>query len=326
MARRGKWLRAGFTLMELLVVIALLGILLALLLIAVQRSRAVAARSGCQNNLRQIALALQNYQSSHGSFPPGAAPPSHAAALIHLLPFLDQGDKYKQYDLTKDLNLATQVQAQIGDISVFLCPNDPSPGGRAPRGTPFFGRSNYFVNHGTSARFSNADQATAGMFDYALDGRGVRPGQVTDGSSNTVAFSEIKRGNPQDSSPLETDVTWIALTGEWSDDYQPFPECDNFEQHTVFKYTGCQYYRGYFITSFYTHTAVPNYKGRDCVHLDVNQKTTLDRGHQAARSYHPGGVNAAFADGSVHFIRDTISLALWKALGTRAAGDDTSSY
>ncbi|HTU88590.1 MAG TPA: DUF1559 domain-containing protein [Gemmataceae bacterium] len=320
---------AGFTLMELLVVIAIFGVLIGLLLPAVQKVREAAARANCQNNLRQIALALQNYQASDGSLPPGSAPPAKASVLLMLLPFVEQDNRSNQFNLKEDVNAFASVAAKMGDVPLYLCPSDPSPGGRSANNQPpYFGRSNYFANHGAWALFANPDPATAGVFDYSPGNEGIRLTDISDGTSNTVAFAEIKRDNPQGFHPNPLDITWITYADEWASDAEPFPECNNYEEHSFFDYAGCQFYRGFYITGLYTHTAVPNYRGRDCVHIDVTHNAALDRGHQAARSYHQGGVNAAFADGSVHFVRDSISLSAWKALGTRAAGDliDANSF
>ena len=322
--------KAAFTLLELLLVIGIIGVLIGLLLPAVQKARDAAARASCQNNLRQIALGLQNYHSADGSLPPGSSPPSNASALLRLLPFVEQEARFQQFDLKVDLNpLKVQVEAKTGDVPLYLCLSDPSPGGSSPnREPPYFGHSNYFANHGASALFGNSNTATAGVFDYSLEDKGIRLTDVSDGTSNTVAFAEIKRDNPEGPHPNPLDITWITFADEWASDAEPFPECNNYEEHSFFDYAGCQFYRGFYITGLYTHTAIPNYRGRDCVHIDVNVNTALDRGHQAARSYHQGGVNAAFADGSVHFIRDSIGLSVWKALGTRAAGDivDANSF
>jgi prepilin-type processing-associated H-X9-DG protein len=313
---------AGFTLVELLVLLAILAVLAGLLLPAVQRVRAAAARSQCQNNLRQIGLALQHYHAARGSLPPGSAPPAQASALLLLLPYLEQADRFARFDLTQDLTAKTQVEAKTGDVALFLCPSDPSPGGRSLNDEPpYYGRSNYFANHGAAAVLANSDPASAGLFDYSPANQGVRLTDVSDGTSNTVAFAEVKRGNPQNPAPNPADITRIVYPDEWADDLRPFPECDNYGEHELFRYAGCQFYRGFYITGLYTHTAPPNYAGRDCVYLDINGDTPRDKGHQAARSYHRGGVNAAFADGSVHFIRDGISPPVWKALGTRAAAD-----
>src|SRR5262249_20770039 len=94
----------------------------------------------------------------------------------------------------------------------------------------------------------------------------------------------------------------------------PPPACD--APTATLNYTGLEYYSGALVTAFYTHTSPPNYRGRDCI-----RGLALDQGHVAARSYHPGGVNVAFADGSVRFVGDAIGLETWKKIGTRSGGE-----
>jgi prepilin-type N-terminal cleavage/methylation domain-containing protein len=321
---KSQALRSGVTLIEVLVVIGIIAIVMGIAIPAILMTRSSGDRLACQNNLRQVLLGLQNYHSAHGMFPPGAGLPARASPLVMILPFVEQDDRFKQFDLTKDVNVDPgQNPAKAGDVAIYLCPSDSSPGGRlVNRNRPeFLGRCNYLGNHGTSAKFANNDLATAGVFDFNEKNQGVRLTEITDGASNTALYSEIKRGNPQDEGPNPLDITWIVFRDQWASDMEPFPECGNFEDHSVFKYAGCQFFRGFFISGLYTHTSVPNYTGRDCVYIDADGKTAEDRGHQAARSYHKAGVNAGFADGSMRFIGDSISLATWKALGTRAAGD-----
>ena len=103
---------------------------------------------------------------------------------------------------------------------------------------------------------------------------------------------------------------------------RPMAAC-NSPTTSIYSHTGLQYQSGFFITALYTHTVPPNYKGRDCLRFPV-----FDQGHLASRSYHPGGVNVALVDGSVRFIRESIDLDVWKALGTRGGGEviSASSY
>jgi prepilin-type N-terminal cleavage/methylation domain-containing protein len=124
--------RRGFTLIELLVVIAIIGILIALLLPAVQKVREAANRVKCANNLKQIGLAVHNYDSTFQTFPPGAGPLftidtdyadySRASVQALLLPYIEQANKYNQFDLRYDVNGAPQNEAaRLQDVGIYFC-------------------------------------------------------------------------------------------------------------------------------------------------------------------------------------------------------------
>jgi prepilin-type N-terminal cleavage/methylation domain-containing protein/prepilin-type processing-associated H-X9-DG protein len=325
--------KSGFTLIELLVVIAIIALLIGLLLPAVQKVRAAAARTRCTNNLKQIALAAHNYHDAKDRLPPGATPaPGQDSVHVLLLPYLEQTAKYQQFDLTKDafadpVNSAGRTQ----DVPTYLCPADPSagvsldinpPAGVSPGPS---GRSNYYGNVGAHGWWKDASGSVtkparwAGVF--AFDSRN-RLSDITDGTSNTALFAEVKRGAAPDHDQL--DVTQV-LPPQWGapaanptmnpNNLTPPAACTSMAPGN--NLTGLQYYRGSTpLAALYTHTVPPNYAGRDCIAV-----ATGDQFHLAARSYHPGGVNLALADGSVHFIADTILPATWKALGTRSGGE-----
>ena len=319
--------RAGFTLIELLVVIAISAILIALLVPAVQKVRAAAARAQCQNNLKQMGLAAHNYVSTFKKFPPSSGPAptvgtSRASLQAFLLPYLEQSNKYKKFDFTQDINThANNKEARESDVPVYLCPSDISASKFGDNG-----RTNYFGNMGITADAFSTDASTAGMFFSEFTAtiiangnipKSVGVNRVNDGMSNTALFAEIKRGRMDGTTSTATAVDPqdqrqpIALTGAAF--LSPPAACNGLT--SSFRYAGLQYYRHLSITSMYTHTQVPNYQGGDCTDASFN------RSHIQARSYHSDGVNVCIADGSVRFVADNISLTTWKALGTRAAGD-----
>jgi prepilin-type N-terminal cleavage/methylation domain-containing protein/prepilin-type processing-associated H-X9-DG protein len=320
--------RPGFTLIELLVVIAIIAVLIALLVPAVQKVREAAARIHCLNNLKQIALAAHNYHGACNGFPPGATPtPSQASALALLLPYLEQGNLYQQFDLSRDV-YADPVNgaARAQQVPIFLCPSDPSRGYYQDPFPPGYisGKSNYAANLGAHGWWK--EQNGTQVKDPTLNGvfawnSRTRLSDITDGSSNTLLLAEVKRGACPARDNL--DVT-VLMPPAWDNkpynpamnpnNLAPPPACNS--PTTTLNYTGLEYYRGFLITAFYTHTVPPNSRGRDCIRW-----LTFDQGHLAARSYHPGGVNVAFADGSVRFISDSIQLSIWKKLGTRSGGE-----
>jgi prepilin-type N-terminal cleavage/methylation domain-containing protein/prepilin-type processing-associated H-X9-DG protein len=353
--------RAGFTLIELLVVIAIIAVLIALLLPAVQAAREAARRAQCVNNLKQIGLAVHNFESSNNKFPDGAGPVPTATGVgpyirssvqALILPYLEQAALFSTFNLTLDVNNTGENEtARCQQIGAFVCPSDASttkmPGSTVYAGsTGQIGYSNYFGSLGaTAAQLYDTATSTAetntsslGIFNYKMNLTGtlatnpkfrsvestVTIASVTDGTSNTSLFSETRRSPlPVSASAANlVDRSVIHRIAGWDrtvDNYVPrIPDCDTSTQ-TVLAYRGQQYYRGQQFVSTYSHTVPPNYKGFDCM------DTYWGVGHIAARSYHSGGVNVVLADGSVRFVKDSVSIQTWRALGTKAGGEIISA-
>ena len=363
-----KSVRRGFTLIELLVVIAIIAVLIALLLPAVQSAREAARRAQCTNNLKQLGLAVHNFESTNSKFPDGMGPYPIQAGGTRLsvqgliLPFLEQTSLYGTFNFEWDMNGSGQNEtARTQLIGAYLCPSDGKgfrmPGSRIyPASTGYVGQLNYYGNNGaTSAQlYSSTPAATyakqetntglLGVFNVSIDTTGSPPtttvpnpnygkvksattlATITDGTSNTALFSEIRVSSIVYPTPARVpfDLNDVFIPSTWTvpaDNAIPSTACVNGSSYsTRITYRGQQYYRGNIPElCYYNHTMTPNYKKQDCgdpsftgVHLD-------------ARSYHPGGVNAAFCDGSVKFIKDSINLQAWRATGTRGGGEIVSA-
>ncbi len=325
---------AGFTLVELLVVIAIIGILVGLLLPAVQAAREAARRTQCVNNLKQIALGIHNYESVHRCFPPGQMPANAASPHVLIMPYLEQSNTFSLFNFSFAMvGVQNNAAAQV-NVPSYQCPSEASAGFMTHASTGVAGKTSYAQCLGVSTTM--ADNTNTAMFRATA---ATRTRDVLDGLSNTAMFSEIKRGHGQGLTSVSTFATGIAL-GSIQDYASPvvingvfvFPIPPNPVPTvgTVYNPAQCnltsttqrraqargnRYFDSNCLVLFYNHTLPPNSPLRDCV------TTLTTEGHMAARSYHPGGVNAAFGDGSVRFATDSVDAQVWIAVGTRAGGE-----
>lgn len=391
----GRRSRKGFTLLELLVVIAIIGIIFGLLLVAIQQVRQSSSRAECTNNLRQLTLAVQQYNTAHGQFPAGAVKYRHYddkgnrveydrhTWCLLVLPYIERNDLYSrwvfqcngppgavggakgQYVLPNEGDLATNAVASQ-PIKTLLCPSDPAIGsttpygvttettvvytstwsatdgfGQIPPGDPGYaqwGITSYQGNGGTASygvlkeyagNAKNAKGFKSGQngsrdgtmylwqhFDdptgaYFIDLRyKVTIASITDGASNTLLLGEkslFDRDYEANCSayqqPLIMLCRWANPTGLDVYAGTEFPLNASFKQLDTMFDNGC--YGGGDATSCACKARASNFS-----------------------SNHSGGVNFAFCDGSVRFIRQTIPVETLRALSTRAGGEviDASAF
>jgi prepilin-type processing-associated H-X9-DG protein len=297
-------------LIELLVVIAIIAILIGLLLPAVQKVREAAARMSCSNNLKQIGLALHNYHSAYGNFPPGSNPQGFTVISL-LLPYLEQNAIYNEINFNKSATDSSNSVPTSTTIKTLLCPSDviqtpPSP----------LAGNNYFANYGTAIQFFQNSTVANGAFALR-DNPGISVLAITDGTSNTAAFAELKKGDFNNAIYSPADWLNASSLGAPTSADQAYQLCQGINTANL-SYQwfsgGGEWLNDSNTGTAYSHIGLPN-----SINCGFPATLTFDVN---ASSYHAaGGVNVLLCDGSVTFITNTITLATWRALGTRAGGE-----
>jgi prepilin-type N-terminal cleavage/methylation domain-containing protein/prepilin-type processing-associated H-X9-DG protein len=329
--------RRGFTLIELLVVIAIIAVLIALLLPAVQSAREAARRIQCTNGMKQIGLAIHNYHSSFDSLPPAGSVdvtgnaqgsglvPQTASIHMRLTNYLEQRAVYDAYNFAlADVTSGSAVPANTTVMSInipgYLCPSDGNPGS-AQNIAIGFGTQvaciNYAVNAGTNRQNNGGCTNGVAWWLGGNSGYGSRVGlaTITDGTSNTAAFSEwIKGKNGQNS--LGPNLVYAISqynNGGPQNDYNvctaaTTPLWDFKGEYWTLQDTG----RG----GPYYHVMPPDQPACAVSAAFGNVDSFI-----GPSSFHPGGANVLLMDGSVRFVKASVALAAWNALGTRSGSE-----
>ncbi|MCA8995460.1 MAG: DUF1559 domain-containing protein [Planctomycetaceae bacterium] len=328
----------GFTLIELLVVIAIIAILIALLLPAVQQAREAARRTQCKNHLKQIGLAIHNYQDVNRKFPPSAtidlsvtSTGNNGSWSVHgrILPYLEQGSLYNQVDLSTAWDFQQAIDGL--KIPVYACPSDPrSDEARDPgSGRPHLYPTTYGFNFGTWFIFDPATgRGGDGMF-YPNSSLSFR--DVTDGTSNTLLASEVKAWTEykRNGGPPSTNVPNAVAEAE--------AIVASGAQHKNTGHTewpdGRCHHEG-FTTTMVPNSYVECTNGGAPLDCDYNSWQEGRNGSTGtasyaiitSRSYHPGIVQVCLVDGSCRAVSENIDMGLWRALGTRNGGEIVSEF
>ena len=326
----------GFTLIELLVVIAIIAVLIALLLPAVQSAREAARRLQCVNNLKQLGLAVMNYESTNSALPPqqtmvivgNTQPTSYTSwgVSARLAPFMEAGPLYNAMNFSLKYSDVTNTTVSYTQIKYLICPSEVNTMPSNPASP--FGVSNYGWSVGDWYVFGGGGSPPNRS---AFGVNNSRPlSAFTDGLSNTLLSAEVKANQPLyksctvPSSLSPTSIPTVAASAAFVQaNYTSGCKADTGHVKWAI---GSACYDG-FTTALPPNTRV--LVGSPQVDIDYDTTDENNGGPTYAainsRSYHPGGVNTLFGDGSVHYIKSTISGDTWRALGTIGGGEVLSA-
>lgn len=321
--------RHAFTLIELLVVIAIIAILISLLLPAVQSARESARRAQCVNNLKQLSLAVANYESSIGCMPPAGIlvvgqPFESFSVHARILPYIEQNSLANSLNL--DLGINSQTTFTQVKVSSFICPSEINAVVKIGTLTSHF-PLNYGVNIGTWLVYD------PGRMQFGNGAFGINAAlpmaAITDGLSQTIAFAEVKAYQPAlkdggrptgfnippPRNPTEMEVFGGTFTDKWS--------------HTEWS-SGMVLQSG-FTTTFPPNTLIPCSNSGRLYDIDFTASrlgmSTVNQTYVVVTSlaYHPGSVSVSLLDGSVRNVKNSVAHTVWRAMGTRNGGEITSA-
>ena len=343
--------RPGFTLIELLVVIAIIAVLIGLLLPAVQAAREAARRAQCVNNLKQLGIALHNYHDTNLALPPtgdsgeGSRRQIYFGQKVRLLPFMEQTPLYNAVNFGdtgrfNGYDGEANATVRMATVASFLCPSD----GNNPTQPNFTDRAT-----GAGTNYPNTLGRESRLTDLRLTGptyflgRSTNAGckgnltgplnatvslaSVTDGTSNSAAYSELVKGSGSFTPPGRGVVyrggsAPCTFYGQPNADVLMNQDCQTKANTPIYQFKG-----RHWVSSImgngggYIHSIAPNKKS--CAFgTGVTSQVFNAIG---ASSNHAGGVNVLFLDGTVRFVKETISFPAWLGIGTIAGAEIISA-
>jgi prepilin-type N-terminal cleavage/methylation domain-containing protein/prepilin-type processing-associated H-X9-DG protein len=348
----------GFTLIELLVVIAIIAVLIALLLPAVQAAREAARRASCVNNLKQIGLALHNYHTASGSFPMGSGSGMLGGPAVGnyqakecwashgpLLPYIGEVPLYNACNFNWSPDEPCNQTVDSTQVKTYLCPSDPNATVMTfgDNGVLTTGNNCYFASIGTTTDIRGAFARTApsfatipttGLFAFQ---QAKTIAQVIDGTSNTIAFAESTVGIPGQAAKQKliglANINIPAAAIQQNAFTNPagvtsgITACSAAWQAgattAVDIQRGDSWQQGGMCMTLFNTIVPPN--GQNDQWAYCSNSSGAVSNFSNSDSYHPGGVNVLMADGSVRFMKDSISLPVWWGLGTIQGGEVISS-